>query len=1085
MKFAKELDDNAVAEWKGQYLDYKKGKKKLKAVARALRSVDRPENVEKPDRRSPFASLRDAPVYSLFQQERQNGGPNQPTGSQDSNAPLWTRRSLSETAHSPRVPQLDGDATPRPRPINERSPLRSSRPEGPTLTRYGSIIGTPPEENTPAMAALRQAPSLELPDPAIATADDDEDSDYDRPVSPRHEAALESAKQAPLPPSTQLAHTGDAYQIAKPTDHPPSTASAISANKKYNFLTHPIKRAMSTPDGNTRRPFTMRRMFSIAPQSSPTKPMDVALEAYREVDFRQAEFFLFLDKELLKIEKFYKKVEDEADDRLKVLREQLHVMRDRRLVEVIAVEQKRKAVKQQTHNGASQPQEQQPHIGWAGHLQVPSISNGEPSADDAQRSRFKSLAAVRASMESTKDATKEAIDKIKPGRVGKTSKAMEALSTPERALGLTPTTSRVLRDPQEDYSRRPPNPAEVQNSGPPYRAAKRKLKAALAEYYRGLELLKSYALLNRTAFRKINKKYDKIVNTHPTGRYMSEKIQRAHFVMSGRVDELVTQTEDLYARYFERGNHKVAVSKLRAKVPRPGDYTSPVFRTGMLFAAGTVFGIQGVVMAALRLEQRGGSPLEMVHTQTSYLLQIYAGYFLMLALLGLFVVDAAIFSAFKVNYVFIFEFDTRHVLDWKQLAEMPSYFWFLLGFTMWCNFGSFGTASGMYIYWPVILVGISLLLLCCPPPLFYPRSRGWFLFSNWRLLLAGVFPVEFRDFFLGDMYCSQTYALGNIELFFCLYAKHWNNAPQCNSSHSHLLGFMQTLPGIVRLLQCVRRYYDTRLWTHGVNGGKYTCTIMQYVALSVWRIYGGDHLMAFFIAAASVNSIYCIFWDLEYDWSMPLNPRAKPYPLLRSTLAYRKRIWWYYAAIIIDPILRCNWIFYIIFRGDIQHSSIVSFLIAFSEVIRRGIWVLFRVENEHCANVGRSRAMRDPELPYELDNQPIVPSVANYAAGIAQQSDGTAEDPLVLSAQHSRASGRDVEQGTPATASLRRRQGGIAEPEVAQDSPVYRALQRVGTTFLTAHAQDYERKRKGSDGGSKKDVEGDEDGEDEDSDSDS
>ncbi|KAK5733752.1 Xenotropic and polytropic retrovirus receptor 1 [Elasticomyces elasticus] len=457
----------------------------------------------------------------------------------------------------------------------------------------------------------------------------------------------------------------------------------------------------------------------------------------------------------------------------------------------------------------------------------------------------------------------------------------------------------------------------------------------------------------------------------------------------------------------------------------------------------------------------------------------------MLALLGLFVVDAAIFSAFKVNYVFIFEFDTRHVLDWKQLAEMPSYFWFLLGFTMWCNFGSFGTASGMYIYWPVILVGISLLLLCCPPPLFYPRSRGWFLFSNWRLLLAGVFPVEFRDFFLGDMYCSQTYALGNIELFFCLYAKHWNNAPQCNSSHSHLLGFMQTLPGIVRLLQCVRRYYDTRLWTHGVNGGKYTCTIMQYVALSVWRIYGGDHLMAFFIAAASVNSIYCIFWDLEYDWSMPLNPRAKPYPLLRSTLAYRKRIWWYYAAIIIDPILRCNWIFYIIFRGDIQHSSIVSFLIAFSEVIRRGIWVSFRVENEHCANVGRSRAMRDPELPYELDNQPAVPSVANYAAGIAQQSDGTAEDPLVLSAQHSRASGRDVEQGTPATASLRRRQGGIAEPEVAQDSPVYRALQRVGTTFLTAHAQDYERKRKGSDGGSKKDAEGDEDGEDEDSDSDS
>jgi xenotropic and polytropic retrovirus receptor 1 len=25
------------------------------------------------------------------------------------------------------------------------------------------------------------------------------------------------------------------------------------------------------------------------------------------------------------------------------------------------------------------------------------------------------------------------------------------------------------------------------------------------------------------------------------------------------------------------------------------------------------------------------------------------------------------------------------------------------------------------------------------------------------LLLAGLYPVEFRDFFLGDMYCSLTY----------------------------------------------------------------------------------------------------------------------------------------------------------------------------------------------------------------------------------------------------------------------------------------------------------------------------------------
>ena len=92
---------------------------------------------------------------------------------------------------------------------------------------------------------------------------------------------------------------------------------------------------------------------------------------------------------------------------------------------------------------------------------------------------------------------------------------------------------------------------------------------------------------------------------------------------------------------------------------------------------------------------------------------------------------------------------------------------------MWLNFCRFG-GQAMYVYWPVILIGLAVSTLFLPAPYFYQRSRGWFLYSNWRLLLAGVYPVEFRDFFLGDMFCSLTYAMGHLELFFCLYARHWN-----------------------------------------------------------------------------------------------------------------------------------------------------------------------------------------------------------------------------------------------------------------------------------------------------------------------
>ena len=95
-------------------------------------------------------------------------------------------------------------------------------------------------------------------------------------------------------------------------------------------------------------------------------------------------------------------------------------------------------------------------------------------------------------------------------------------------------------------------------------------------------------------------------------------------------------------------------------------------------------------------------------------------------------------------------------------------------------------------------------------------------------------------------------------LFLCLYSRSWRDPPLCNSSHSRLLGFFTTLPGIWRGIQCIRRYYDTRnVFPHLVNGGKYTFTILYYMTLSLYRVHKSPQLRALFIACASVNAIYC------------------------------------------------------------------------------------------------------------------------------------------------------------------------------------------------------------------------------------
>jgi hypothetical protein len=352
---------------------------------------------------------------------------------------------------------------------------------------------------------------------------------------------------------------------------------------------------------------------------------DMQLESYREFDVKQADFFSFLDKELQKIESFYVQKENEAEHRLQVLREQLHIMRDRRVQELIDA--------QRTGNGK------------AGHK----VRNGHDANDNGTIEHTNAPKWIR-----------EVEDAIGIGshRFGKNSVEFAKMAG-ENKDGHGNASQQHLQERNKDFSRKPPQ-EDVS-----YRTAKRKLKLALQEFYRGLELLKSYALLNRTAFRKINKKYDKAVQARPPMRYMSDRVNKSWFVQSEKLDVLLVSVEDLYARYFERGNHKVAVGKLRSRSDRHS-HSGTVFRNGILLAAGAVFGFEGLVDAIKHLDHSDPD----VALQTSYLLQLYGGYFLALFLTLIFVVVCRIWVASKINYVFIFEFDTRSNLDWRQLGEV-------------------------------------------------------------------------------------------------------------------------------------------------------------------------------------------------------------------------------------------------------------------------------------------------------------------------------------------------------------------------------------------------------------------------------
>lgn len=556
------------------------GKKKVKAVVRALKNVN--QTPKTPGRQKPANLLGTLPyIPDLNSSESPMLDSDNALPPSQARPESWSVQNVADTTDVPDEQNAQPPNEAPPLAIQERKSrgpeddLYSQWDSG-ALTNYGSIIPSPPTQPNPV---LFHPPSLELPDPILSPEGDS---------YARHNRAWRRSRLNPnITPVGD--NTSGPYKFNIPPT-PTRTELSIPTERRSHFW---LRRGSSTTGGFSspaRQPPLIRRIFSSAALESP-RSVDIPMEAYKEFDARQADFLKFLDKELNKIEIFYKEKETEAGERLRILRQQLHEMRDRRLGELLMIQNAKNIVKRDQ-----------------GHVDS---DNGEGSSNENRgNERFSAALKWIQPLESV----------IGGPHIGKNSKALEATGgsssgTPsELRQGGGPSNT----DSWRDFTRRPHQQRPPHHDDVPYRSAKRKLRLALQEFYRGLELLKSYALLNRTAFRKINKKYDKAVRARPTGRYMSEKVNKAWFVQSEVLEGQIVAVEDLYARYFERGNHKIAVGKLRTKHTRAEDYTGSIFRNGLLISAGLVFGMQGVIRGAELLSS--DNALERINT--SYLLQV-------------------------------------------------------------------------------------------------------------------------------------------------------------------------------------------------------------------------------------------------------------------------------------------------------------------------------------------------------------------------------------------------------------------------------------------------------------------------------
>ena len=415
----------------------------------------------------------------------------------------------------------------------EMQPLKSGHNAEHSSGSYGSIGSTPPLGHSLKLKSLNET----TPGSGKGT--------LQSPEARQNGSALwkvRSKSGSGGPPSLRLPEPALASHVIERDFAKDAIRSSLSMpgseiranNVPSGSTIIPPRRSFSTPHKPIRRPTFLNRLMSTYSFRASPK-LGLPLEVYEELEACQEAFFHFLNAQLDKVETFYKEKEDESVKRLQVLEEQLAMMKSRH---------------------AGRHEEEREDLGPA---------NGVASSPNGRHQ-------IVAEQHEPEGWTKGIARRLRL-----------------RSVGIFD-----IRDEQEQDRHHKQNRKEgvAFRQGSQiitemsYKDAKSRLKHALQEFYRGLQMLKSYAQINREAFRKINKKFEKAVALKQTGKFMSEKVDQAWFVQSNVVENYLSDVEYLYARYFAKGSHKVAVSKL--KIKRPTDYSSSSFRDGLLLGAGAV-----------------------------------------------------------------------------------------------------------------------------------------------------------------------------------------------------------------------------------------------------------------------------------------------------------------------------------------------------------------------------------------------------------------------------------------------------------------------------------------------------------------
>lgn len=513
-----------------------------------------------------------------------------------------------------------------------------------------------------------------------------------------------------------------------------------------------------------------------------------------------------------------------------------------------------------------------------------------------------------------------------------------------------------------------PENTELKFSRENLKKVEARLKRAFVEFYQKLRLLKSFSFLNTLAFSKIMKKYDKITSRNASKSYM-KMVDNSYLGSSEEVTKLMERVEATFIKHFSNSNRSKGMGILRPTSKRERHRTT--FSTG--FLAGCTFSL----ILALILIVRARNLLHM-EGQKIYMEAMFPLY----SLFGFIVLHMLLYAAniyywrrYRVNYAFIFGFKPGTELGYRQVLLVGFGIGTLalvcvlsnLDMKMHPKTMDYETFTELL---PLILLLVLVIILFLPFNILYRSSRVFFLTCLFHCICAPLYKVTLPDFFLGDQLTSQVQAIRSLEFYICYYIwgdfKH-RETNTCKDSTVYKTFFfiVAAIPYMFRLNQCLRRLFEEKDPLQGYNGVKYFLTVVAVCLRTayslnkgiIWRV-----LAAFFSVVAAV---FCTYWDFVYDWGL-LNRHSKNAWLRDKLLVPHKKV--YFGAMVLNVLLRFAWLQTVLdFRFSFMHTQTLIAVVASLEIIRRGVWNFFRLENEHLNNVGKYRAFKSVPLPFNYD----------------------------------------------------------------------------------------------------------------------